>query len=253
MHLIRQHTFDIDCSSKNLGKEIHGQLGGLLEQHFYPKLENLLNAYAPHNHTWSIETLELELPDISVKDWKKELVEYSLQLIEQYLMANMPFTQETFKTEGLHAGNIIKNSAQAQALFFTFLKTGMLRENAISTTLPGILDHIEITDEFITVLIENFKKDRICLIRWIFGIPNVFKKEVYRMYTSFPEHFTALFNEVFRLGTKLGTSSKTESKAISKITEEWIEFLQWIMILHKQSSQEQPYIKEVMHLSGQHC
>ena len=67
MHLLQQHNFDIQCSSPEIGKEIQGQLGALLEKEFYPKLEVLLNQYSYNNHTWSIDLLELQLPKIFKK------------------------------------------------------------------------------------------------------------------------------------------------------------------------------------------
>lgn len=248
MHLIRQHTFDIDCSSKKFGKEIHSHLGTLLEQHFYPKLEGLLNAYAPEGYTWSIEALELQLPNISHKSWKKELVEQSLQQMEQYLLANMPFVQESFEIKDTKANTVIKDEAQAELIFFKFLKKGALPENSISANLEDILAKIEITPEFIALLVDKFTKDRIYLIRWLLGMPNAFKHRV-TANSNLSENFTPAFNEILKEALKKISDSDSYTK--SKITTEWIELLQWIKVLQAKSSQSQ-LTREVIRLSKEH-
>ena len=88
MHLIQQHTFDIQCSSQDFGKELQNQLRLLLEKEFYPQLEQLLSKYEIKNHVWKIDVLTIELPTISKKYWKQELIQKSLQQIEDYLIRN---------------------------------------------------------------------------------------------------------------------------------------------------------------------
>ena len=78
MHLLQQNTFEVQCSSQHFGKELHQQLGNLLEKEFYPKLEALFQQYDDQNHTWSIDLLELELHPMNRHNWKTELINQSL-------------------------------------------------------------------------------------------------------------------------------------------------------------------------------
>ena len=71
MHLLQQHTLDIRCTSLDFGKEVQSVLQSLLEKEFYPKLELLLNRYSSQNYTWKIDKLEIILPPLSRKKWKK--------------------------------------------------------------------------------------------------------------------------------------------------------------------------------------
>ncbi|NJM79640.1 MAG: hypothetical protein HC854_08580 [Flavobacterium sp.] len=172
MHLIQQHTFDIQCSSQEFGKEINNQLSMLLEKEFYPKLEKLFNKYDSKKHTLAIDTLAIELPAIPKKYWKEEIAQKSLTQIEAYLKQNQFL--EALEKE-VKSYNFISNNNHAEDLFFEFLKTGNILENTISKDLEKLVYEIEVTENFINELVLFFENNRNYMLRWIFTIPNFFK------------------------------------------------------------------------------
>ena len=90
MHLLQKHIVNVQCSSQLLGKEIQNTLSDVLEKDFYPKLELILDQYSIENYEWEIENISLDLPQISQKDWRKELVNQTLFKIEEYLKDHFP-------------------------------------------------------------------------------------------------------------------------------------------------------------------
>ena len=175
MHLVQQHTFDIQCSSPDFGKEIQNQLGSLLENQFYPKLEILLNKYAIDKHTWNIDLIALELPNVSSKNWKNELVQHTLLQVEQYLKNNIPLFEISNNQNSTSQG-FVADEQHFRILFFYFLNTGTLAENSFSKNLAEFVSKIEITIGFLEELIKNLIEDLTCFERWLFSVPDFFKK-----------------------------------------------------------------------------
>lgn len=251
MHLIRQHTFDITCTSKGVGKEVHAYLGTLLEQHFYPKLEVLLNTYEIKGYSWSIETLELEFSDIALKDWKKELIDQSLSRIENYLRNNKPFiTRINQDIKKNSSGRFIKENAKAETLFFHFLETGMVPANTVSGKLETLLINIEITDGFFSLLIEKFKSFPLSLIRWVFGIPNSFKEKLIPFVNpatvSFYKDPKVFFSkEVIKTILPAG-SNNSDTMLL------WAEFAYWAAIVYQKTGSGSHTIQSFLELSYKH-
>ena len=121
MHLIQQHTISVSCSSQPFGKELHQQLGGLLEKEFYPKLDLLFEKYELPNHIWSIDCLELNLPTISPKNWKSELIKHSLTQIEAFLQNNKPVVSTNQSRTVTNSNGLIPKSNFASQLLFQFI------------------------------------------------------------------------------------------------------------------------------------
>ncbi len=252
MHLLQRHNFDIQCSSQEIGKEVQGQLSALLEKEFYPKLEILLNQYSYQNHTWSIDLVELQLPKISKKNWKNELIQQSLQQIENYLRDHSPIIPTQYNGEIIAVNSFVPNKEHAALLFFHFLKTGVLSENTISRDLDEIVDEIEITFVFLKQLIEIFEEEPICIVRWIFSVPDSFKKKVMESMTGFPLMFKGFLEEML-------LSEKVTSVEIKQFWKrfqgnvvlglQWIELIQWFSHLYRRGNIKDCALKEFVKLS----
>lgn len=252
MHLLQQHNFDIQCSSPEIGKEIQGQLSALLEKEFYPKLEILLNQYSYNNHIWSIDLLELQLPNIFRKNWKNELIQKSLQQIENYLRDHNPVIQLQYNNEAVSQNPFISNKQHAAFLFFDFLKTGILSENTISKDLDDIVNEIEINELFLKKIIEIFEDTPICIIRWIFNVSDSFKKKMMVLLPEFPITFRVFLEEIL-LFEKL---SYIEIKQFwrrfqgkREMELQWIELIQWFSYLSQKGSAKNPFSKEFVKFS----
>lgn len=225
MHIIRQHTFDIDCPSKDVAKEIHTQLGTLLEQHYYPKLETMLNIYVPKGYSWNIDSLELELPKINFKNWKKELIEYLLDQSEAFFKKNSPhLNHDNYSTEEKSGsgGRFITESSNAETLLIMYLEKGTLKVNPVSNHLNGLIMKVEITAHFIERLLEKFSLYPDTLVRWIFNIPSSFKDKVMSLLDSQSKLFFDVLKKTDSIKTLIHDS---ENRKL------WFEFLKWNEIL----------------------
>lgn len=252
MHLLQQHSFDIQCSSKDFGKEIQSQLSALLEKEFYPKLEVLLNQYTHPNHIWNIDLMELQLPEIAKEHWKTELVQKSLQQIEMYLKDNRPIAQSQYDKEVIAKNSLVSNEQHAVFLFFNFLNTGILPENTISKDLGKIVFEIDITNEFLKKLIENFEADTICLIRWIFSAPDFFKEKVKDAMIGFSTVFSIFSEEIFQAEITDSSGIKqivTRFQTNTELTAQWIELIQWFNYLYRKNEAKDSLLKEFVKLS----
>ncbi|TGD57505.1 contractile injection system tape measure protein [Flavobacterium humi] len=247
MHLLQQHTFDIQCSSQAFGKEIQRQLADLLEKEFYPKLDDLLDQYTHPNHIWSIDVLELQLPKIFKENWKTELVQKSLQQIEAYLKDNNPVIRALHNDAEMASGAFLPKGEHAGFLFFHFLKTGVLLENTLSKDLNVLTAAIEITPVFLKKLLEFFEADFTCIARWIFSVPVLFKAKITAQLAGFP--LTAVFRVA--MDEKIPTISPLRKRMQGdKILEvQWIELVQWTEYLYRKRSSGEVFYKEFLKLS----
>lgn len=247
MHLIQQHTFDIQCSSQGFGKEIQDQLSQLLEKEFYPKLKVLFNKYDSKNKTLNIDSLAIEIPPISKKYWKEELVQKSLIQIEDYLKRNQlsnPEERGIVKPAGF-----ISNSDHAEYIFFEFLKTGKIIENAISEDLERMVYEIEVKETFVEALLSNFEKNRNSVIRWIFSVPDFFKDIVAKKLDGFT---IELFDAVLK---HISNDNEEIKKIIKKINKDstlkklWLELVGWTNYLENKRVLKDTFFKECIQLS----
>lgn len=255
MHVIRQHTFDIGCPSKTLGSEIHNQLGMLLEQQFYPKLDIMLDNHGISGQHWTIDFLELELPVISPKNWKKELVGHLLQQMEAYLSTNAPLhsitgtkKQQTERTNGLQ---IVTDAQQAEFLFFSFLETGVLGVNTLSPQLEKITTFIEVTQQFTEHLFEQFLRNKQSLMRWVFSVPSFFKDKVAKTCIGFPSHFQELFTGFHKISGQAENPLSLKRKYAKQLPAHYVEVLQWLMVLYgSYPEKEQFYLRLAIEFSS---
>ncbi|MEY8760245.1 contractile injection system tape measure protein [Chryseobacterium tongliaoense] len=178
MHLLGQHIIDVQCSSQPLGKEIQNTLSDLLEKTFYPQLEILLDRYSVQNYNWEIDHLSVQLPDISQKEWKKELIEQSLIQVEEYLKNNSITTKSNIN-EKIHVEQgFIPQAAYLENIFTEYLKTGILKENLFSDRIDEIIAAIEVSEVFIKELLTVLYENKKALIRYYFNVPDFFKEKI---------------------------------------------------------------------------
>lgn len=255
MHLLQQNTFEVQCSSQDFGKELHLQLGSLLEQEFYPKLETLFNQYAYDGCTWAIELLELELKPISGKSWKSELVSQSLLAIEEFLKNNKPFVHSIPSEEKMSSNALISQSYQAADLFFSFLKSGILPQNAITNKLEEVVKLIEVNDAFLKQLMDLFTENPPTLLRWIFSIPQTFGQKLGQLGLFFPITTKAFFDAL----QETKSINKTHSSEIQKFfllpkeqQEQWVELALWVQLLIERKSASTILIHQFVQFSEQH-
>ncbi|MFC0426173.1 contractile injection system tape measure protein [Chryseobacterium scophthalmum] len=178
MHLLQKHIVDVHCSSQLLGKEIQNTLSDVLEKDFYPKLELILDQYTIENYEWEIESISLDLPKITQKDWRKELVNQTLFKIEEYLKDHFPVLGLNKTKEQLENFGFESQTKFAENLFFDYLKTGIIAENSYSKNIDKIVDTIEISEHFIERVIAIFEESKTTLIRFYFNCKESFKEKV---------------------------------------------------------------------------
>jgi len=245
MHLIHTHSVDIHCSSQDFGNELHRQLGYLLEKEFYPKLELLFEKYEYQYHTWSIDLLDLQLPKISKKNWKYEIINQSLNQIEEYLKNNRPVIHSGRVAVIEESYNLVMNVYYASDLFFKFLRSGVLIENSISNQLEKVLNEIEVNEEFIKKLMELFENNSTCLIRWIFSVPDYFKVKVINLASDFPIQLKSFFLKTIK--DTESVSQKFFKESI--LTLQWIEMIQWADFLIQKTASKNPLFETLFSLS----
>lgn len=178
MHLLQKHIVDIQCSSQVFGKEVQNTLSDVLEKDFYPKLEVILDQYSIENYEWEIENLSIELPNISQKDWKKELVNQTLLKIEEYLQNHFPVLELDKTEEKLKNFGFESQEKLAEKLFFEYLKTGIIAENSYSKNIDEIVEAIEISELFCEKIVNIFNENKTALIRFYFNTEESFKEKV---------------------------------------------------------------------------
>lgn len=251
MHVLQQHTFDIQCSSQNFGKEIQNQLSVLLEKDFYPKLEILFDKYAIKTHNWNIELMEIDLPKISIKNWKSELVNHSLYQIEEYLKKSIPLSLVN-KKQAVKNEMFIPNEQHLSFLFFNYLKTGILAENSISQDLNTILEKIEISTEFLQKLFRNFEEETIYLERFLLSIPNFFKEKVISSLVGFKKIRLSVLTKIMS-GEEFNTLEIKYLKEVlfkqKELASQWLELMQWINYIQQKSSSKQIILERCIQLS----
>lgn len=213
MHLLLQHTVDIQCSSQVFGKEIQNTLSDVLEKDFYPKLEAVLDQYSVENYEWEIENLTIELPDISQKNWKKEFISQTLIQIEEYLKNNFPVLELDKTEEKLKNFGFESRTKLAENLFFEYLKTGAIAENSYSKNADEIVEAVEISELFCERLIRIFDESQNALIRFYFNINESFKEkvvfEVLKLSTS-KQKISELLNDFLNSDIKFSTVEELE-------------------------------------------
>jgi hypothetical protein len=236
----------------------------LLEKEFYPKLELLFKKYDVKDYNWSIPILELNLPKISKKNWKNELINHSLIQMEEYLKNNRPVVNHTqpsnvFTTPitiyaaKLEVNNLVYKAKHAANLFFGFLESGLLIENSISKKLDKVLNEIAINVDFINQLIEQLKANPTQLIRWIFSVPDAFKKKIINSITDFPKD-----DFVIKIIKETNSSlSSIEIKQLkqklqknNQLTSQWVEFIKWNEFLIQKVASKRQLFEEFIRLTN---
>jgi hypothetical protein len=236
MHLIQQHTLDIRCASTDFGREVQGVVASLLEKELYPKLELLLNLYSFQNYTWKIDKLEIELPPLSKKNWKEEIVAYSLEQIESYLKLHFEdLEQNQSVIESLEI--LFSKETISENLFFDFLKKGRIPENALCRTLEELIVYLEINASFIDKLKVLFLENTSTLIRFIYAFPESFKTKIESQIDAFQTDFKELLQFVLISKTNYFSAIALES---------WVEFMAWQFYFYKEKKASEKAVYETV-------
>ncbi|MFC4816458.1 contractile injection system tape measure protein [Flavobacterium sp. GCM10023249] len=232
MYLLRQNTFDIHCSSQAFGAELQLQLSSLLEKSFYPKLEQLFMKYDVSDLYWTIDKLEIELPDISKKYWKEELINKSLAQIEEFLLRNSPKTELRIAALLGNDVSVIASEKKAATLVLEFLQKGYFPRNVIGNSLLKIIEVVTIDQDFVNRLLALFRNDFNALTRWVFSVPEEYKNKVLNL---LPNSDNGQF--LMNIFMNLSSYSSFDSKVLRLIKDrifsdekkigQWLELVQW--------------------------
>lgn len=217
MHQVQQHILEISCSSTDFGKEVQNTVAALLEKEFYPKLELLLDNYSLSTHTWKIDRLEIELFPLSKKNWKEEIVTYSLKQIDEYLKFHYKNLEQNSNTI-YSPQTVLVQEIIVENLFFDFLKKGIIPENGLFKNIGNIIIELEINNLLIQKLISLFVENPNALIRFIYTFSELFKSKIESQIEGFQNGFRELLQ--FALVSKTNYFPQT-------ILEIWIEFMTW--------------------------
>ena len=236
MHLVQQHKLQIHCTSPDFGKEVQSVVASLLKKELYPKLELLLNLYSFQDYTWKIDNLEIELPPLSKKNWKEEIVAHSLEQIESYLKLHFEDLEKNQSViESLEI--LFSKETITENLFFDFLKTGSIPENALFITLEELIVHLEINASFIDKLKACFLRNNDSLIRFIYAFPESFKTKIENQIDAFQTEFKELLQFVL----------VTKANYFSNIAiESWIEFMTWQFYFYKEKQVSKTVVYETV-------
>ncbi|MBD8082296.1 contractile injection system tape measure protein [Chryseobacterium caseinilyticum] len=180
MHQIRQHIIDMNCSSESFGNEVNANLSSVLEKEFYPKLEMILNRYSEENQIWLIDNLEIEISEISEKYWKEEIVNKSLEHIENFLRLNKLENSRSENSDKKSNSGKLSIGNYAENLLMEFLKSGRIVENSKFTDINSVIVEIKISEIFYYKILEIFKDQNQTILRWIYSVPIDFRNELYQ-------------------------------------------------------------------------
>lgn len=229
MYLLQQNTFDIQCSSQAFGMELQQQLSGLLEKTFYPQLEQLFIKYDVPGVHWVIDQLSVELPDISKKYWKEELIQKTLAQIEEYLICNSPKTKLQIAELLGDTTHTIPSEKKAALVLFDFLRNGYFPLNTFSDKIEKIMELIVIDNDFVQELLTVFESNLNSLMRWIFSVPEEYKAKVM---TFLPHSFNGFQSTkviLEEIALQKGKIKDVLEKLFpnQKSIQQWYELIQW--------------------------
>ncbi|MDC8005360.1 contractile injection system tape measure protein [Aureisphaera galaxeae] len=179
MHLIRKNHIEVQCSEKPFANLLKDELSGVFEHELYPKLEQLLDRYDVADRVWSIEHLSVDIPAISKKHWKQELVDNILFQVEEYLKlhALLPH-DEVAATEKKKHPSISKKKALQELLLY-YLERGTLPTNALLQELDVLFETVEIDSAFWEQLLTKVQMEPAVVLRWTFNVPQSVKAKLY--------------------------------------------------------------------------
>lgn len=238
MHQIQQHILNIDCSSQLLGKEVQNVVGTLMEKEFYPKLEQLLDQYPIYDNTWILDKVVINLPPISQKNWKEELVSSALNEIEAFLNA----TFKEIKSIN-HNQHVVSSSKffldvqHAEFLFFEYLKTGFFNQNLIFKNVLDIEEQLnkltfsstERKKLFLNQLVVLFLENQKSLLRFIYNVSEKTKQLIKEEGVGFLFNASQYFKNEKELQKKFSSSHEFNN---------WINLLEWsLFLVHNSNSQ----------------
>ncbi len=241
MHHIHRHSIQINSSNQQLGQEINAQISALIKQDFYPRLEKLLDEYSYADKTVRIPKMNINLKEITPQNWKKEVVNQSLNEIEKHLKSIFYSLRHTktskekflYSNDKLQFGteeNPIKNISvvsvreELSAVLLHYLQTGFLKPNTIVLSLTELWEKISITDELLQEISKLFYANIEPLKRWLYNVPDSFKNRVLNFLSLSFENNQSIaqvfyWNLIF---DKINDGQNLDNKELQKTTKEII-------------------------------
>jgi hypothetical protein len=241
MHLIQKHSVHVNCLSKQLGHQFKDELGAVLRQEFYPKLEKLLDQYDVANQVQKISNLPVHIALDNPKNWKTTIVQQSLEQITSFLQS------QQFRNSVIIGGEVIKEhkevvtktrSGHLQELFLDYLKKGVIPSNSMVQSLKELFEELTVDTRFTKRLIQVLSEKNITLLRWFLNVPEQLKTAVIAT-DLFPVDKLEVKTEIRNvmqapyfqeIHDALGVNSNCK-------LEEFVTFLYWNYILKPEKQQ----------------
>lgn len=232
MHQISKHILSVECSSISFVEEIQSVAADLMKKEFYPKLEYLLDKYSKEGYVWSIDRIEIDLPLLSQKKWKSELIEKTLEQIEFFLASgnkNFSRIENEQQSDSSSLGVVVSDEQYAELLFFEYLKQGFFNQNSSFRNIDDIeLSLIQKTllserrDVFINELIQLFSESPRSIMRFIHTVSDRVKNTIKKEIISFTTDFQTICKQI-----------KYDKSFFASLREykNWLEFLEWTIFL----------------------
>jgi hypothetical protein len=179
MHLLEKHHIDIACSRQETAKLFHDEIGDFFMQNLYPKLEVLLDRYDVADRIWKIDKLQVSIPNLSLSNWKNDVLNSSLNQIEDYLKTNQPQLQNS--STDVQKKGLVSKKRRNHELLVTYLIEGSLPQNGISSDLGQIFKRVSIDQEFVVLFVKNLidsKQFNHVVLRIIYNLPDAISNEL---------------------------------------------------------------------------
>lgn len=240
MHQISKHILSVECSSMSFVEEFQSVAADLMKKEFYPKLERLLDKYSKEGYIWSIDRIEIDLPLLSQKNWKTELIEKTLEQIELFLASgnkNFSRIENEQKSDSSSLGILVSDEKYAELLFFEYLKQGTFSQNSTFRTIDDIERYLtqktllaerkDILKENLIMLFAEYPKS---LLRFVHTVSEKTKNIIEKEIKGFTSGFSIFQHQV-----------KYDKRFFYSLQDYkfWLEFLDWILFLFNNNKTSQ--------------
>ncbi len=174
MHLLEKHHIDIACSTQETAKLLQDEIGDVFKHNLYSKLDALLNRYDVPDGVWKIDKLQVSIPNLTLSNWKNDVVNSTLTQVEAFLKSNQPKHSQPKNDHPNY--QVLSKEKAYQHLLLEYLTQGKLPPNAITTDLNQIFNTVTIDDSFLNLLFEKIKDDfellKTFALRMILNLPD---------------------------------------------------------------------------------
>ncbi|WP_422104872.1 contractile injection system tape measure protein [Winogradskyella sp.] len=174
MNFIEKHHIEISCAKQSTAKHIQHEIGYVFEQTLYPKLDELLSRYDVSDHVWQVETLEVSIPNLTMSNWKHNLISAILEQVEVFFAANQKQKVNEKTTSNNH--KIVSKDFLYQQLLLQYLTEGKLSLNTSTDRLSHIMNVVKVDEQFSDALFNAIEQDSELLhnvvLRLVLNLPH---------------------------------------------------------------------------------